>query len=93
MFLELNIITKSYKLTLEIPGNSDLYAGDVISVDFLNYSSDNDKEKKDLYVKGNYIVMATRHIFTQSEYQTVLEAVKDSFYNDHEKYDGTGMVI
>ena len=33
-------------------------------------------KKKDLYVKGNYIVMATRHIFTQSEYQTVLEAVK-----------------
>lgn len=37
--------------------------------------------------------MATRHIFTQSEYQTVVEVVKDSFYNDHEKYDRTGMVI
>lgn len=92
-YSQINQLTNSYKLILEIPGNSNLYAGDVITVDFLNYSSDNDKEKKDLYVKGNYIVMATRHIFTQVEYQTVVEVVKDSFYNDHEKYDRTGMVI
>lgn len=91
-YSQINQLTNSYKLIMEIPGNNNLYAGDVINVDYLNYSSDKDKEKNDLYMKGNYLVMATRHIFTQSEYQMVIEAVKDSYHNDHERYDRTGMV-
>lgn len=91
-YSQINQLTNSYKLILEIPGNSDLYAGDMLQIEYLNYSTDHEKEKKDLFVKGKYIVMATRHIFTQVEYQMVVEVVKDSFYNDHEKYDRVGMI-
>lgn len=85
-YSQINRITNGYKLTAQIPGNDELRTGDVITLNYLNYSKD-EKNQKDLFLQGKYLIVAMRHFFTPSEYQIALELVKDSYYSNHEDYD------
>lgn len=84
-YTQINRITNSYKLVLEIPGNTDITTGDTITLNYLNHSSDTNIN--DLYLQGKYLIIAIRHIFNTSEYHMILEVIKDSYHNNHEEVD------
>lgn len=91
-YSQLNQITNAYKLVLQVPGNTDLFVGDLINLNYLNYSIDNDKIQFDRYLKGKYLITSVRHMFTQKEMKTVIEIIKDSYYSNHESNDRIGMI-
>lgn len=90
-YSQINRITNGYKMAAQIPGNDALKTGDIITLNYLNYSKD-EKNAMDLFLQGNYLIVAMRHFFTPTEYQMALELVKDSYYNNHEDYDRTKLI-
>lgn len=91
-YSQLNQISNSYQLVIEVPGNTDILVGDILDINYLNYSSDNDAKPYDMFLRGKYMVTATRHILTQAEYHMVIELAKDSYYSDHEEYNRIGLI-
>lgn len=89
-YTQINRITNSYKLVLEIPGNNNITTGDTITLNYLNHSSD--KSKHDLYLQGKYLIIAIRHIFNTTEYHMILEVIKDSYHNNHEEVDRISLI-
>lgn len=90
-YSQINRITNGYKMVAQIPGNDDLKTGDIITLNYLNHSKD-EKNSMDLFLQGNYIIVAMRHFYTPSEYHIALELVKDAYHNNHEDYDRTNLI-
>lgn len=71
------------KLSLEVAGNCDIAAGDLIQVSLPSlesqYMSSPNKRIDELY-SGRYIVSYIRHIFNNIKHTMVMECVKDNFY-------------
>ena len=67
------------RLKITIPGDPNFTVGTEIE---FQLSSRNPQAKgPDLYLSGNYLVSAVRHMITQADYKTVAEIVKDSVKN------------
>lgn len=83
----LSSFTNGPKIHAELPFNSKLTVGMVVSVDVprpdsRDKSEDPDSEK---YIKGKYIVMALRQIIQPDHAVTVVELAKDSYPENHEE--------
>jgi len=71
----------SNKLTIKVPGNSMLRAGQVINVDIPALEPKKNKEWKDPYLSGKYLIASLKHeiiINEQGKYETTLELIRDS---------------
>ena len=64
----------------------------MINLSYPNKSSDNDKNALDKYLQGKYLVIAVRHVFTQTKYTTVMELARDNYHDNHENYDRTTLL-
>lgn len=69
-------------LEVTVPGNSEIDAGDVISLKIPNATTLEDGDgKQDKYLSGKYLVTKVRHIFggkTGQQFTTVIECTKDT---------------
>lgn len=73
----------SNKIMIEVPGNSMLRAGQVINIEIpaLEPKKDKDKDWKDPYLSGKYLIANLKHeivINEQGKYTTTLELIRDS---------------
>ncbi len=86
-YVQLNQISNNYRLILKIPGNLEITVGDIINLDYTNFSSDSDKKYTDLYLSGKYLITAIKYHCTNTEFHMVLEVTKDSYNSNHEEHD------
>lgn len=89
---QINLLSNGIKIVLQVAGNSDILIGSVINLSYPNKSSDNDKNALDKYLQGKYLVIAVRHVFTQTKYTTVMELARDNYHDNHENYDRTTLL-
>lgn len=74
------------RIKIEVPGNSELRCGDVISVDVVSkMAGDRDTNEKDRYLRGKYLIAALKHKIEGAEYVTIMELTKDSFHSSHDE--------
>lgn len=66
------------KIKIIVPGNSDIVAGSVLTVNVYGVKPVGTKREEDNILSGNYLVTAVRHIITAVGYRTVVELAKDS---------------
>lgn len=66
------------KLKLTIPGDPAICAGKVVQLNLNTLDPTQKRRQLDKFYSGKYIVTALRHIFTNEQFQTVLEVAKDS---------------
>jgi hypothetical protein len=72
-----NLIQK--RLTLALPGNFALTSGLVLKLNSPTYGlKDNDTQQQDDSMKGNYLIIGTRHIIRPDKHETVCEVTTDS---------------
>ena len=64
-------------LRMTLYGNSKLNAGETINAEFSPATS-YDVPDGDKYTSGKYLVFKTRHKFNKTQYQTIVECVKDT---------------
>jgi hypothetical protein len=87
------LATNSLVLEITIPGFSEVRVGSVVTFTMPNFSrtSQEDKEAKDKYLSGRYLINAARHHVSalNKRHTMVLELVKDSFNINYpeEQYD------
>lgn len=75
-----------FRIRVEVSGNSDLRAGDVIDLKMPGKLVDDMKnQKNDRYLSGKYLITSLRHTIIGKSYKTILELTKDSYRNDHEQ--------
>lgn len=74
------IRTRGNVITIRIPGDSDLSAGDTVYLEVpnLGVESADGKSKQDTLVSGKYIISKIDHNLTRTQYFCNLELVKDS---------------
>jgi hypothetical protein len=83
----------SLVLEITVPGFSEVRVGNVVTFTMPNYarSSKEDKEAKDKYLSGRYLISAARHHVSaiNKRHTMVLELIKDSFneFLPEEAYD------
>jgi len=83
----------SLVLEITVPGFSEVRVGNVVTFTMPNYarSSKEDKEAKDKYLSGRYLINAARHHVSaiNKRHTMVLELIKDSFneFLPEEAYD------
>ena len=83
----------SLVLEITIPGFSEVRVGNVVTFTMPNFarSTKDDKEAKDKYLSGRYLINAARHHVSaiNKRHTMVLELVKDSFneFLPEEAYD------
>jgi hypothetical protein len=71
----------SNKIMIMVPGNSMLRAGQVINVEIPALEPKKDKDWKDPYLSGKYLIANLKHeiiINEQGKYTTTLELIRDS---------------
>ena len=87
------LATNSLVLEITIPGFSEVRVGDVVTFTMPSFSrtSQDDKDPKDKYLSGRYLINAARHHVSaiNKRHTMVLELVKDSFNKElpEEEYD------
>ena len=64
-------------LSLTLYGNSKLNVGDTINAEFSPATS-YDVPEGDKYTSGKYLIFKVRHKFNKSQYNTIVECVKDT---------------
>ena len=71
------------KLSLQVTGNCDIAAGDLIYVSLpsleAQYETSPNKRIDELY-SGRYIISHIRHIFDNVRHSMIMECVKDNFF-------------
>ena len=77
----------SLRVVITIPGFCDIEAGEVVNFYYprMTEKGGGSNELKDLvdpYLSGSYIVVAARHMITDSKYRMKLELVKESLSTD-----------
>ena len=83
-----NQVNNSTRVKVVMPGHSYVQAGDI--VEFQLPSLERNKGEKAGYAyddkhSGRYLVAKCRHRLIKQEYKMILELVKDTVYNPHEK--------
>lgn len=69
-------------VNVTIPGDSDRRAGDTINLEFPQYGGTDDvKGQLNKFLSGEYLVTATRHIYTAEGYRTAMLCCKNAFEN------------
>jgi len=68
----------NYVLTVTMPGNTNQVAGNLVTFDVPS-TQNSDKQTKDIYLAGNYIIAKLNHKLTPENYDMILELRKDSF--------------
>lgn len=68
----------NYVLTITMPGNSNQVAGNIVNFEIPS-TQNNDKQTKDIYLSGNYIISKLNHKLTSENYDLILELRKDAF--------------
>lgn len=67
------------KIKITVPGNTALTAGQVVKVYIQDTEIEQNQFKSDdVYLSGNYLITAVRHIIDGSLYMTVVELCKDT---------------
>ena len=69
---------RSISLQIEIPGNTNIAAGDVIDVMIPLGRSDNGKVEEDKIYSGKYLVAGCSHIWQKDGVSTTLQLTRDS---------------
>lgn len=70
-------------VNVNIPGDSDRRAGDIVRLNFPEFGGTDDVIGKiNRYVSGNYLVAAVRHIYNDSGYSCVMQCVKNTYEKD-----------
>jgi hypothetical protein len=77
------------KLKLTIPGDPALTVGKVIEFKMNSLNVDDGNKDGDRFYSGKYIITALRHIFTNEQFQTVVEIAKDSSPNPYQSIQQT----
>lgn len=72
---------QNIKLSVSIPGNSNLKVGDVINFEMPSPEPpQNNKQVVDKHYRGKFLISGIRHKLDQQKYVTQLELVKDSVF-------------
>jgi hypothetical protein len=72
-----NLIQK--RLTIALPGNFALTSGLILKLNAPTYGlKDDDTQQQDDSMKGNYLIIGTRHIIRPDKHETVCEVTTDS---------------
>lgn len=72
---------QNVKLTVHVPGNSNLRVGDVINYDMPSPEPPvSNQQQIDKYYRGKFLISGIRHKVNQKEYVTGLELIKDSVF-------------
>lgn len=88
---QLNQISNGLKMIIEVPGNTELNVGGLIELSYPSYTGHED-QTLDLFLSGKYLITSVRHILTVEDFSSSLEIIKDSYTNDHEQYNRTGLL-
>lgn len=77
------ISTNSIKMEMTVHGNTYLAAGDVIRVNLTSNEPHEagDERIYDEYFSGRWLITHCRHIINPREHETVIECVKDTYFN------------
>jgi hypothetical protein len=75
--------TNAIQMEMTVHGNTYLAAGDVIRVNIQsNESVDaNDERIYDEYFSGRWLITHCRHVINPREHETVIQCVKDTYFN------------
>lgn len=68
----------NYIVTVIMPGNSNQVAGNTVTFNIPS-TQNSDKQTKDIYMSGNYIIAKLNHKLTPENYDMIMELRKDSF--------------
>ena len=75
----------SFVIELNVPGNTGISAGDVISFETTTFAGQGNKEAQiDPYLSGNYLVTSVRHLILVEKHVTLLTCAKDSLGQSYE---------
>jgi len=64
------------RIKLVVPGDPKLTVGAVI--EFILPSNNPSEKAPNLFMSGNYLITATRHLISENEYRTIIEVAKES---------------
>lgn len=79
---QLNQIIDSFKMLIEIPGNSQIRVGNILDLEFPSKTTfERNLQKYDELISGKYLVTSVRHIIDGGRYFCSLEVCKDSLRN------------
>jgi hypothetical protein len=72
---------QNIKLSVSVPGNSNLKVGDVVKFEMPSPEPpQNNQQMVDKHYRGKFLISGIRHKVDQKQYVTVLELVKDSVF-------------
>ena len=75
----------SFVIELNVPGNTGISAGDVISFETTTFAGQGNREAQiDPYLSGNYLVTSVRHLILVEKHVTLLTCAKDSVGQSYE---------
>jgi len=66
------------KIKMTIPGDTGITVGKIIIFNLNSLDASTPNKEVDKNYAGKYVVTAVRHMFTQTQFQTILEICKDS---------------
>ena len=80
------------KIKVSIPGDSQIYVGMKLQFNCFDLTPtqsttpNSDSKGLDVFYSGYYLVTAVRHIINNTEYQTIIEMIKESFGSDKSEF-------
>ena len=77
------------KIKMSIPGDTGLTVGKVIIFNINSLDPVKPNKELDKHYAGKYIVTAVRHIFSQSQFQTIMEICRDSSSEQYQTAEQT----
>lgn len=66
----------------DMPGDSNIWAGDIVNIDMPTKIRENPDSDVDVYVSGEWMITAIHHKINKAEYVMTCEAMKDGYEND-----------
>ena len=78
------------KLKIEMHGNSNIAAGDIIHITMPNFepiTNASDEKTYDVFLTGNYLVESINHRVDNNAYVTTCEVIRNSVETTYESND------
>lgn len=83
---QLNLVNYT-RVKISVPGDPGLTVGKVVNFSLLSKNPTN--KSADSFYSGNYLITALKHLFTTTEYKSVVELAKDSTVNQYSNVDSS----